>query len=293
MRFLNRLFAIIGGLGTRKPPRLVDSALAEIDREAEVTLSMPRYLDLLAEVPLPTQQQKENFAAYVSQAHSWYKHLPYHLPGTPFYFFIDKYAGFDRVLLKDSTAALRERVKHGFHYSDIPTNEYRTKFGHLAYSCAAGTVVLLDEEPIATPRDKVVAVPGDDAMMYGLPPEIVEAGRVRLTAAIHTLSAAYPFWARGGRASSGQIDWPDESGGHTALVKILERCHQMCEPGFKRERRQADEHISGSDVDMMFVDRVLYRLTDPERQRQRAEIVKAVDRVCEVIEKAKRPVGRL
>ena len=38
---------------------------------------------------------------------------------------------------------------------------------------------------------------------------------------------------------------------------------------------------------MMFVDAVLYRLTDPERQRRRAEIVKAVDRVCEVIEKAK------
>jgi hypothetical protein len=55
---------------------------------------------------------------------------------------------------------------------------------------------------------------------------------------------------------------------------------------------QADEHLSGSEVNMMFVDAVLYRLTDPERQRQRAEIVKAVDRVCEIIEKAKGPVDR-
>jgi hypothetical protein len=148
-----------GGLGTRKPPRLVDRALKEIDRQPEVTLSMPQYLDLLAGVPLPTQQQKENFAVYVSGAHSWYKHLPYHLPGRLFYFFIDKYAGFDRVLLKDGTAAMRERVQRGFHYSDIPTNEYRSKSGHLAYSCAAGTVVLMDKEPIAAPRDKAAEVP--------------------------------------------------------------------------------------------------------------------------------------
>jgi hypothetical protein len=72
-------------------------------------------------------------------------------------------------------------------------------------------------------------------------------------------------------------------------VKILERCHQMCDPGFKRETMQADKR----NVNMMFVDAVLYRLTDPERQRQRAEIVKAVDRVCEVIQKAKGPVDRL
>ena len=113
MRFLSRLFAIAGGLGTRKPPRLVDRALKEIDRQPEVTLSMPQYLDLLAAVPLPTQQQKENFAVYVSGAHRWYKHLPYYLPGSLFCFFIDKYAGFDRVLLRDGTAAMRERVQRG------------------------------------------------------------------------------------------------------------------------------------------------------------------------------------
>ena len=55
---------------------------------------------------------------------------------------------------------------------------------------------------------------------------------------------------RGRRANSGQIDWPAESGGHAAFVKILERCHQRCDPGFKRERMQADEHLSGSEVNM-------------------------------------------
>lgn len=58
-------------------------------------------------------------------------------------FFIDKYAGCDRLLRKDGTAVLAERTERGFHYSDLPSKEYRSRIGYLAFSCGAGTVAFV------------------------------------------------------------------------------------------------------------------------------------------------------
>ena len=93
------------------------------DQEHVATLTLAAYLNLLSAVPLPSTQQESEFAEFVSAAHSWYKHLPPNLPGQPFYFFIDKYAGCDRVLREDGTAVVVERTEPGFHYSDLPTKE--------------------------------------------------------------------------------------------------------------------------------------------------------------------------
>ena len=132
-------------------------------------LTLGEYLSLISDIPLPTQEQKENFVEYVSHAHSWYKHLPMDQPGAPFYFFIDKYAGYDRFLQKDETAFLEARVTKGFHYSALPTAEYLARFGHLAYSCGYGkTVVLLSDGPVAVPRDDIPAVPGDESAYLAL-----------------------------------------------------------------------------------------------------------------------------
>jgi hypothetical protein len=245
--------------------------LLGIARQPSATFTLTQYLRLVAGLPLPTQEQRENFVDYVSHAHSWYKHLPLYLPGVPFYFFIDKYAGCDRMLQEDGTAALRERIKRGFHYSDIPTGEYRSRFGHLAYSCGAGSTVLaLGEGPIAMPRDETVAVPGDDAEMYWLPPEILDAGQVRLTAVIHEHSVSFHFWDTRGLASLDGIEWPRESGGQATLKEIWNRCRQV--------------RLSGKPG---FSDPVLRRLFQPERERQSAEIIRAIDRVCRIIEAAK------
>jgi hypothetical protein len=232
------------------------------------SLTLAQYIDLIAEVPLPTTQQRENFAEFVSHAHSWYKHLPYGLPGAPFYFFIDKYAGCDLVITDRGTPGLTERTEQGFHYSYIPTQDYRTCFGHLAFSCGLGrTVFRLGPSPVVVPRDKVAAVPGDDAQMYGLPTVILEAGMAQLTGAMHTHSANYPFW-------DGLEDWPEESGGRNALEKIAARCRTMKDSAFKKERMWIDHGP---------VDPVLYELLAPEQRRQRGEIIRAVDRICEFI----------
>jgi hypothetical protein len=45
------------------------------------SLTLAQYVDLVSPVPPPTQQQKEDFADFVSHAHSWYKHLPLYPPG--------------------------------------------------------------------------------------------------------------------------------------------------------------------------------------------------------------------
>jgi len=123
----------------RKLPVVTLEELGLSELNIDVTklplLTLRKYLSLISDIPLPTQQQKENFVEYVSHAHSWYKHLPMYQPGAPFYFFIDKYAGYDRFVQKDGTAFLEARVTKGFHYSAVPTAEYLAYFGYLAFSC--------------------------------------------------------------------------------------------------------------------------------------------------------------
>jgi hypothetical protein len=249
-------------------------------------LTLSQYAEFIGNIPLPTGQQRENFAGFVASAHSWYKHLPLSLPSVPFYFFIDKHAGCDCVLLEDGKIVTTKREKCGFHYSAMPTDEYRTRFGHLNFSCRAGMmVVLMNEGPLTVPRDKMIKIPGDDGRMHGLPMEIVEAGVVCLNAAIHPLCASNDWWDRCGCESP--LNWPEESGGKAALEKIFARCEVMRQPGFKRQPFQLDEelfkqdpvlagHLAGNDL-------VLRGLFTPERKRQHAEIIKAINRVCDLI----------
>jgi hypothetical protein len=249
-------------------------------------LTLREYLSLISDIPLPTQQQKENFVEYVSHAHSWYKHLPMDQPGAPFYFFIDKYAGYDRFLQKDGTAFLEARVNEGFHYSALPTAEYLEYFGHLAYSCGFGkAVVLLSDGPVAVPRDDIPAVPGDDASMYRLPTEIAEAGLTQLTGVIHSLTAqSYDLEYRLIKEDgSGAIDWPEESGGQDTITKIILRCDVIQQTNPKWTHVE----LKAAPGRIFSVDPELYEILTPERLRQSGEMIKAMDRVCAVIGNAR------
>ena len=264
----------------------VQKILDDETRHRLRSLTLSKYIDLIEGVPLPTRQQRENFVEFVSHAHSWYKHLPAALPGSPFYFFVDKYAGWDRVIAEDGTAAFSERAEQGFHYSAIPTGQYRTRFGHLAYSSDSGVTVFLEETPLVLPRDHVPAVPSDDAQMCGLPTEILKAGVAHLTAVIHSLSATrMPPWDRIG-------DWPEESGGQAALDRIQARARTMRQPTFEREEMEVDASLvetnPSSWMDLQQVDAVLYKLLAPERERQYAGMKKAIDGVCELIDGLRR-----
>jgi len=240
-------------------------------QQMAATLTLGEYLNLLSGVPLPSTQQKSEFAEFVSAAHSWYKHLPANLPGQPFYFFLDKYAGCDRRLQLNGTAVLADRREQGFHYSDIPTAEYRSRFGYLAYNCSSGTSVFVTKWPLVYSRDKVPvpAVPGDDGKVYGLPREILEVGETQLTAIIHPSSSA--------RLVCRQLtEWPEESGGRTTLEKIAARCREMQDPANPKSGRFTEGGV-------YIEDQLLDSLVAPERQRQKRKIIRSIDRVCELI----------
>ena len=218
------------------------------DRQA-ATLTLADYVNLLSGVPLPSTQQKTEFAEFVSTSHSWYKHLPVNPPGQQFYFFLDKYAGCDLRLLNDIASPM-ERNKQGQHHSFIPTAEYRSRFGYLDFGCG-----------------RVPAVPGDGGKMHGLPKEILEVGGAPLTAIVHEDSPVY-------RVCSQMTDWPEELGGRTALEKIAARCREMQDPATPQLVRYTS---------LSYVDPLLDDLVAPERQRQKREIVRSIDRVCELI----------
>jgi hypothetical protein len=274
----------------RKWPRVTLEQLGLSQLRIDVTqlplLTLREYLSLISDIPLPTQQQKENFVEYVSHAHSWYKHLPMDQPGAPFYFFIDKYAGYDRLVQKDGTAFLEARVTKGFHYSALPTAEYLAQFGYLAYSCGFGkTVTLLSDGPVVIPRDGIPAVPGDDASLYRLPTEIAEAGLTHLTAVIHSTTAQlydldYRLIKEDG---SGPIDWPEELGGQDTITKIILRCDVI------RETNPKWTHVElkAAPGRIFSVDPGLYEILTPEQRRQCGEMLKAMDRVCAVIGNAR------
>ena len=72
--------------------------------------------------PLPTDVQYNNFAEYICEAHSWYKHIPL-FEGGEFVFFLSKYAGGN--YSKDSPR---------LHYAWTTSEEYRRRFGYLDYA---------------------------------------------------------------------------------------------------------------------------------------------------------------
>jgi hypothetical protein len=271
MPFWNRIRGLLRIENPRdrnEPTRMrIEQAYHE-DHQPVATLTLSAYLNILSGVLLTSAQQRSEFAEFVSSAHSWYKHLPADLPGQPFYFFIDKYAGCDRQLQDSGTAVLVERRVRGFHYSDTPTTEYRSRFGYLAFSCNSGTSVFVAAKPLVYPRDKVAAVPGEDGRMYVLPKEILEAGETPLTAIVHPSASCYPV--------CNQLTvWPEESGGRLSLNEIVARCREMQGPA----NPQSQHYTRG----VGYVDSRLDELLEPERRRQKTEIVWSIDRVCELI----------
>lgn len=249
---------------------------------------LTKYVELVADVPLPTQRHRENFADYVAHAHSWYKHLSPYPPGAEFHFFIDPYAGRER---KHGTPLVRDRTQQGFHYAQIPTHIYRSAFGYLAYWRSSRNMVPLvvpraDEGPAVAPRDQIALMSGGNTLTYGLPIEIFEAGATRLTGAIHLLSAAN-IWVWDEDRRPARIDWPEESGGSATLDRIFERCREIRKSGYdwgQMRKRWPPKPYPSADGHAPLVDQVLEELLAPERKRQLTEIASAIERVCRVIE---------
>lgn len=164
--------------------------MSELSRPLD-SMALAEYQSIVAALPVPTASQQQNFARYVSEAHSWYA-SPLFGPGIPFCIFIDPFAGYDR-LLSDGLVRFAAREKRGFHYSAIPTQKYHERYGFLAYQwfhrMKADSIA---EHQKRAPGVEVAAIANKNRQLRSLPPEIVRAGSIRLTAAVHYHCANLP-----------------------------------------------------------------------------------------------------
>jgi hypothetical protein len=270
--------------------------LEKLLAQPPTVLSLEEYRALVRELPLPTSEQRRDFVEYVSRAHSWYKHLPHYLPGEPFYFFLDKFSAWDLVALEDGSYEIAEREQQGFHYSAIPTSEYRTRFGFLNYACAAGTAVFpLNHEAMVIPRDKVVEIVREDGVQCCLPQPILDAARVEVTSVIFPWNWDPRVGWR--REPPRKPYWPSESGGQATLDRILKRSAEVQRPEGIREAEEREARafelskgLPGKErmalIERARLDPILSDLIEPERLRQKTEMLKAIDRVCMLIHEA-------
>jgi len=127
------------------------------------------YVRALKKYQLPTEQNIDEFINYVSHAHSWYKHLPITDPGQPFFFYVHPtfHMKFDA-----TTQEWKPFVKEDcWHYSDIPTDKYRKKFGMLTYTNKSDT--------------SNTFVPDLNLNLLYIPQKIVKMGTVNLSAFLY------------------------------------------------------------------------------------------------------------
>lgn len=252
-----------------------------------MTTPLDAYRSVVAGLPRPTREQMEDFAVFVSGAHSWYKHLPLWLPGEPFQFFLDPCAGLQVVCHGPGEFELVVREKRGFHYSQIPTVEYRDRYGFLAYSQSRGTRVYLNRSDgaLEAPADDEASIFDPEVGRYfPVPEEVLRAGRVEVTAVVHTYCLPGK-WVCFADAFEGEPPWPEESGGAAGLRAIIERCRLLdedytrCEPAPQEMQKTALGRRKGG----FGIDYPLYLLMEPERARQRREMVAAMERVLDLV----------
>lgn len=245
-----------------------DLSPAQAASAAVPVLSLDDYRALVSKLPSPTEEQMRAFATFVCGAHSWYKHLPMYPPGRPFQFFLDPGSGMD-LNFNDGRVEATPRLVKGFHYSWIPTSQYRERFGHLAFSRPGGTTVYRqtsDGTATAVSDDVPSVYDAETQSLRRIPQEVLGAGRAWVSGLVHSASAnpslLLMFANKNARAA-----WPEESGGQPALMSLLARCESI----------KAAQKEGGWRSDD---DEELTRLLEPERKRQHDGMVDAMLRVA-------------
>ena len=248
-------------------------------------LTLPQYRVLVRSLPRPTLVQMQQFAQFVSTAHSWYKHLPYLSPGEPFQFFLDPGAGMQLAVTPQGSVDARFRAEYGFHYSWLPTAEYRARFGYLAYSRSVGTSFseLLGDGTCLISSDVASSVyDATTRSLLPLPAPVLEAGRAFVSGVAHPGGTDAYRWKWMDEAKT-RVEWPEASGGSEAVARIVDRSRVLEEDPSRIEYVNRETVDRNQYSDLMFIDYPLYQLLEPERQRQRAGMVAAMTRVVELV----------
>ena len=251
-------------------------------------LTLPQYRILVRSLPRPTLVQMQQFAQFVSTAHSWYKHLPYLPPGAPFQFFLDPGAGMQLAITPQGSVDARSRAECGFHYSWVPTAGYRDQFGYLAYSRSVGTSCSerLDDGTWLISSDVGSSVyDATTRRLCPLPAPVLEAGRAFISGVAHPGGTDARRWKWMDEAKT-RVEWPEESGGSEAVARIVDRSRVLEEDPSRIEYVKRETVDRNQYSDLMFVDYPLYQLLEPERQRQRAGMVAAMTRVVALVNRS-------
>lgn len=250
-------------------------------------MQLGEYRSLVAELARPSDEQIENFVAFVSEAKSWYKHLPPLRPGVPFFFFIDPFAGFDRVLIPGGQTVFLERTERTdrafrFHYTWMPTETYRARFGYLSFSCEAGSELHFSVD-LATSNEGSSIISGVtnnnwaspvinsmEGNPWRVPDEILEAGRVELTGIVHPVSAdGKGPWMMLLKLMERARGWPSETDGDPMIARIRDKLRAISERRSHDDERAADGQA----------DPELDAILKCEQQRLHTEMVAAMRRV--------------
>ncbi|TYQ24194.1 hypothetical protein PseudUWO311_20060 [Pseudanabaena sp. UWO311] len=166
------------------------SGFTEDDRE---------YIALIRQLPRPTMEQTALFASYITESHSWYKHLPL-LPRVPFYLYLDPNAGKNIIQTHTGEIAVLEITDESskFHYTWQTTKEYRERFGLWNYHSEYGSRFLIDSDGgvVSDPRDKglqIFAPFSNQGAWIQVPLVLQELAQVNLSSIIHPSMQAR-FW---------------------------------------------------------------------------------------------------
>ena len=251
-------------------------------------LSLATYKELVSSLPVPTPLQMEQFAEYVSRAHSWYKHIPLLPPGLPFQFYLDPGAGMELEQRPDGKLKASPRLKHGFHYSWIPTDQYRERFGDLAFSQSSGPAVFsLDGTGARTIPPDIDCMVFDPNLGFQrpVPVDIYQAGRALVSGIIHPAgtSESLLHWAI---EANPDFSWPREGGGDAAWADIVARTRVLCKDPSQKIKVDYDDKESVKKYRMVGAvnfDIPLYDALEPERKRQRIGMIAAMVRAVKLV----------
>jgi hypothetical protein len=228
--------------------------IADPDDEQEIALEpLPAfaeeqgYLTSVAQLPTPTREQTTDFVQYVAGAKSWYKHIPARPPGTPMFFYLDPNAGRDRLRRWGHEVIYRDRTEHTeqFHYSWITTQEYRQRFGYLAFCCPNVTSLFMTEmldDGIATldPNVSAPLIEGAAGRLSLVPEVVLDAGACLVTRTVHARTDARSLW----RKWRNRLDEPIRDQGIAAesLTGHWPRIAVLCE-ALASEAPGVDEYL--------------------------------------------------
>ena len=256
------------------------------------TLALAEYRALAGALPVPTRSQVRQFAEYVAGAHSWYKHLRLLPARAPVQVFLDPAAGMQRTQSADGSVSVAPRGKQGFHYSWLPTAEYRHRFGCLAFSKSSGTSVSLGT------GDGQRLVPADDApcvydpahgTWHALPEEALTAGRAYISGIVHASASWTGLWQDVIQRTERFDNVLEKGEGLEIAKRILDRCQQLKEDPARAEPAPAAEGEAKHQPGLSAFDLPLHRLVEAERQRQIEAIAAAAERLVRLV--APRPAG--